>query len=43
MPADTTHPEYEENIKTWNRINDCLAGQDTIKRRGQTYLPMLKG
>ncbi len=43
MPAATTHPDYTESLPVWNRIEDCLQGQDAIRKRRETYLPKLTG
>lgn len=37
------HPEYIYWREDWRKIRDVLAGQKEIKRKGQAYLPKLKG
>lgn len=41
MPANSTHPEYDFSLPNWSRARDVLAGEDTVKRRGELYLPRL--
>lgn len=41
MPVDTVHAEYEANQMKWQRVRDCLAGEDAIKAAGQRYVPKL--
>lgn len=38
-----THPEYQYWRPDWQKIRDALAGQREIKRKGERYLPKLKG
>jgi hypothetical protein len=39
MPVHSKHVCYEESDLTWQRIRDCIAGQDAIKSEGKLYLP----
>lgn len=33
------HPAYEAFARLWKKISDCVAGEDTIKAAGDSYLP----
>lgn len=37
------HPEVHYWYPTWRKIRDCIAGERSVKERGETYLPMLGG
>lgn len=37
--VDTKHPLYMRNLASWQRVKDCVAGEDQIKYRGELYLP----
>lgn len=39
--VDTAHPMYDHHAGTWQRIQDCLAGVDIIRKQGVKYLPLL--
>lgn len=41
MPVDTTHTEYDSQLKSWQRARDVLAGEDRIKEEGPTYVPLI--
>src|SRR5687768_6343870 len=41
VPVNSTHPSYDENAEAWQRIRDVLAGDTTIKRAGEKYVPRL--
>jgi hypothetical protein len=41
MPVDSTHLEYDENVKAWLRARDVFAGEDAVKSAGVRYLPRL--
>lgn len=45
MPLNVSfvRPEVVENAPTWNRIDDCIAGEKAIKAKGETYLPRPNG
>lgn len=43
MPVDSRHPDYISSIPVWRRARDVVAGEDAVKRRGETYLPRLAG
>lgn len=36
----THHPEYDEYIDAWDVMRDTADGEDCVKDKGQTYLPM---
>lgn len=38
-----THPEYQYWRSDWQKLRDVLAGEREIKRKGETYLPKMKG
>jgi len=37
------HPDYNNFIKSWSKIRDCLAGEDMIKSKTVQYLPRPAG
>lgn len=37
------HPSYQAGLRTWTRVRDALAGERTVKAKGQVYLPKLDG
>lgn len=39
--VDHVLPEVIEENKRWVRVRDCIAGQDAIKKRAPSYLPMI--
>ncbi len=39
MPVDTVHSSYRYYNPDWEQINDCIAGERTIKKRRTKYLP----
>lgn len=41
--AIISHPEYIYWREEWRKIRDVLAGQKEVKRKGETYLPKMKG
>jgi hypothetical protein len=41
--VDSTHPEYDGASFKWQKLRDVIAGEDTIKGNGTTYLPRLSG
>lgn len=43
MPVNYQHPQYLSRAPQWDRISDVLAGSDAVKRRPESYLPMLSG
>ena len=43
MPVNTRHPEYDANVGLWARMRDAVGGEDAIKARGMTYLPVPSG
>ena len=43
MPIDTKHPEYNKFKPRWDRMDDMLEGQDTVRSKGEKYLPKTGG
>ena len=43
MPVDTKNEDYSEHIAKWIRIRDVLGGVDSVKMKGETYLPKPNG
>lgn len=43
MPVTVSHPQYDEHVGQWKRVDDTLAGLDAIRRATTEYLPMLAG
>jgi len=43
MPIDTLHPDYIEVQGQWERCRDAAGGEDLVKKKAETYLPMLGG
>lgn len=41
--VDTTSEAYDEMAPIWQRCRDVIAGEDAVKRAGDTYLPQLSG
>jgi len=41
--VEFTHPDYDSNFFIWEKIRDSVDGQEAIKARSTTYLPMLSG
>ena len=41
MPANSTHPDYDETLTEWLRARDVISGEDDVKRGGIKYLPRL--
>jgi hypothetical protein len=39
MPVGYTRPEVAYQIPRWNKIRDCLAGEDEVKQKREKYLP----
>jgi hypothetical protein len=39
--VETPHPDFKDYADTWQRIRDCIAGVDQIRRQGVLYLPQL--
>lgn len=38
-----THPEYQYFRQDWFKLRDVIAGQKEVKRKGEIYLPKMKG
>ncbi len=41
--VDTTHPDYSKSVIPWQRVRDCMAGEDEIKGKTIKYLPRPEG
>src|ERR1043166_7271356 len=41
MPVTSTHPDYESNLASWERIRDVLLGDTAVKRAGEKYVARL--
>lgn len=41
MPIDSQHIEYQMRHPSWLKCQDFYEGMDTVKRRGEVYLPRL--
>jgi hypothetical protein len=39
VPVTSTHPDYDQRAEQWQCCRDTLAGSDTVKAAGRTYLP----
>lgn len=43
MAVDTKRKEFADMRGKWERCRDVIAGEDAVKAKGPTYLPMLGG
>jgi hypothetical protein len=43
MPVNSTHQDYDKHLPIWARCRDAIAGEESIKSRGELYLPKLGG
>ena len=43
MPISSKHPDYLVRSPQYQRCRDVISGSDTVKARGQEYLPPLSG
>ena len=43
MAVDNQHKLYSESKEDWEQVRDCLAGERTVKSKGELYLPKLSG
>ena len=43
MAIDTEHPEYIKRKTQWEKLRDCVEGQETVHSKGKKYLPGLSG
>jgi len=41
--VDTKHPDYSELAVAWDRVRDCMAGEDVVKNKKEKYLPRPAG
>ena len=39
MPVSDKHSDYTKYSPQWAKVQDCVAGSDTIKKAGKKYLP----
>ena len=37
------HPNYDKFLPSWIKVRDCMAGEDVVKSKKETYLPRPKG
>lgn len=40
FPVMTTYPEYSVLAKRWSVCREVISGEDTVKEKGEKYLPM---
>jgi len=43
MPVTDLHPDLKEIIPLWEKVTDCIDGEETVKAKGTKYLPRLAG
>lgn len=43
MSIKTRHPDYDKFFPRWQKTEDFLDGQDSVKKRGELYLPKTSG
>ena len=41
--VSTEHPEYTKRKSLWEKIDDCIAGEEQIKQKREKYLPRPSG
>jgi len=41
--VDTVHPDYIKVKPSWDRVRDCMDGEDVVKSKRETYLPRPSG
>ena len=41
--VSSQHPDYEERVPEWERMRDCMKGEEAIKRKEEKYLPRPAG
>jgi len=41
--ANTIHPDYEKVKASWDKIRDCMDGEDVVKSKKELYLPRPSG
>ncbi len=37
--VDEQHPGYKKKVNAWAKVRDCMEGEETIKNKGEEYLP----
>lgn len=43
MPVNSNHPDYADLLPQWTLVEDVVAGQDKVKEKKETYLPIPPG
>jgi hypothetical protein len=43
MAVDSKHPSYLQKLPVWLKLRDVYAGSDTVKAKGERYLPKTQG
>lgn len=43
MSVKNTHPLYNKRSKQWTMVRDFIEGEDTVKGKGEVYLPKTSG
>lgn len=41
--VETRHPDYIRRASQWRLVRDCYEGEDTVKERGEDYVPKASG
>ena len=36
--VSSAHPDYDKFVRSWGKVRDCMAGEDVIKAKKETYL-----
>lgn len=39
----TKHPDYQKKEKQWEKVRDCMQGEEVVKAKKTVYLPQPKG
>ena len=43
MAVNSTHPDYDAVLASWQRARNVIGGEDPVKAAGELYLPRLTG
>jgi len=43
MSVETVHPLYTENAPLWQKVEDCINGQEAVRKAAEVYLPRPSG
>jgi len=43
MAVNSTHPDYDAALASWQRARNVIGGEDPVKAAGELYLPRLTG